>query len=114
MGTWASNNFGNDGACDYLAGVFDFLLKDFRQPADLLEIDEVMAAAAIILAICERFGIPGKLIGFDIDTLKHGVLRIYDAEIDDYCLDPDYKRERREVICRTFNELQICLKSEYQ
>lgn len=34
------------------------------------------------------------------------MLRIYDADIDDYCLDPDYKQERREVvICRTFNEL---------
>ncbi|MBK8095226.1 MAG: hypothetical protein IPK32_25460 [Verrucomicrobiaceae bacterium] len=44
-------------------------------------------------------------IGFDIDTLKHVVLRIYGADIDDYCLDPDFKQERREGICRTFSEL---------
>lgn len=109
MGTWASDNFGNDGACDYRASVADYLLSTAKPPADFLEIDEVMAAVAIILAICERYGAPGNLQNFDVESLRHSVIAVYDAEIDDYSPDPDHKRHRREVINRTFDELQVCL-----
>lgn len=112
MGTWASDNFGNDGACDYRATVVDLLLKTFKQPGDLFDIDEVMAAGAMILAICDRCGVPGGLLDFDLDTLQTSVLRVYDAEIDDYARNPDYKRDRREVIVQTFNELKVRINSE--
>jgi hypothetical protein len=39
-------------------------------------------------------------------------LRVYDAEIDDYARNPDYKRDRREVIVQTFNELKVRINSE--
>lgn len=109
MGTWASDNFGNDGACDFRASVVNDLLNTAKPPADLLEIEEVMAAVAIVIAICERCGVPGNLLDFDVDYLRCKVLAIYDAEIDEYDPDPDYKRDRREVISRTFDELKRCV-----
>lgn len=112
MGTWASDNFGNDGACDYRATVIDLLLKTFKQPGDFFDIDEVMAAGAMILAICDRCGVPGGLLDFDFDNLQTSVLRVYDAEIDNYSRNTDYKRDRREVIVQTFDDLKAHINAE--
>ena len=109
MGTWASDNFGNDGACDFRADVIDYLLNTAKAPEDFLEIDEVMAAVAIMVAICERCGVPGNLQEFDVESLRRSVVAVFDAEIDDYCPKPAHKRDRREVINRTFDELQLHL-----
>lgn len=109
MGTWASDNFGNDGACDYRAEVVDYLLQTLKSPIDFLEIDEVMASAEMLLAICQRCGVAGQLHDFDVAGLKADVLRVYDAEIDDYSPDPDHKKNRRDVLMRTFEELKHSL-----
>lgn len=109
MGTWSSDNFGNDGACDYLAEVVDYLLQTLKPPIDFLEIDEVMASAEMLLAICQRCGVAGQLRDLNVDSLKEKVFEVYDTEIDDYHPEPNHKRDRREIINRTFEELKTVL-----
>ena len=106
MGTWASANLGNDGACDYRDGVVEHVLKTAIPPKDALEIDEVMAAIDIVLAIWQRCGVSGSLYDFDTQAIRLKVLEVFDAESADYYPDPEYRRERRAVIVHTFDELQ--------
>jgi hypothetical protein len=106
MGTWSSDNLSNDGACDFRDGVVEDVLKTAIPPKDALEIDEVMAAIDILLAIWQRCGVSGSLCGFNTQELRQKVLQVFDAESADYYADPEYRRERRAVIERTFDELQ--------
>ena len=106
MGTWASYNLGNDGACDFRDDVVQHILKTAIPPKDALEIDEVMSAVEIVLAIWQRCGVSGTVCEFDAQALREKVLEVFDAESPDYYADPAYRRERRAVIVRTFEEFQ--------
>ena len=113
MGTWASNNLGNDGACDFRDGIVEHILKTAVPPKDALEIDEIMAAIDILLAISHRCGASGRLSNFDTHGLQGKVLEVFDVDGPNYYPDPEYRKERRAVIARTFDELYF-LQSEMQ
>jgi hypothetical protein len=133
MGTWGPGNFENDYAADQLYEVCGPLLKQIEEAFDnstMLEPDEdgplVMANLEIIACLSEHLGCyaRGELQDFlypcvmpppkTIADWKRRFLEVWDACIDGLAPDPDYKRQRREVILETFQRVERLAAGRYE
>src|SRR5690348_11151133 len=107
MGTWGAGNFQNDGALDYLGEVIGHLAENVEEllGADLGTGERtLMPSVAMIATLCEHHnGVPPKLA--DVERWKQSYLATYDAEIDGYAPQGDFKAERRAAIAATFEAL---------
>ncbi len=112
MGTWSADNFGNDGALDYLGDIINGLEKKIEDifnsgtAADLDECgeSELIPSVAIISILCENCnGAPPTQE--KIKQWRGRYLLIFDKQIDLLGPDKNYKKERRQVIEDTFNKL---------
>jgi hypothetical protein len=109
MGAWASGNFDNDAALDFLSDVIKNVDQDLKPPEEVEEIDMLMAAVTIrkaLVELCHANAPPRE----QIEELKDAVLQIYDDEIDGLEPDEEYKIERRQVIEKTFDDFLKLLK----
>jgi hypothetical protein len=103
MGTWSSENFGNDAALDLVCSVANNVKKELAAPSGVEDLELVMAAVAILKALIEHCHAP-RPDSSEIIALRDKVLAIYDAEIDELDPSPEFKAERRKVIEQTFDE----------
>jgi hypothetical protein len=126
MGTWGPGNFENDAAADHLMDLCAPLLteieKAMEEPASLepdeYEADIVMANLEIIACLSEHLGRHehSKLGNFlypyvlpspkKVATWKQAYLAVWDGGIDELDPNPEYKKNRREVIAQTFDRLE--------
>ena len=122
MGAWDAGNFDNDSARDFLVVMTDRWISIIDEalagepppeaaPMELapgLELIEgcVMPTAELLIATFERFEeaervpTPKQVAGWSDLALV-----TYDAEIDGFVPDEEYKRDRRRVIADTFARL---------
>lgn len=109
MGSWASGNFDNDSALDFLSDVIKNVDQDIRPPEDVEDIDMLMGAVAIRKALVEL--VPANPPPREqIEELKDAVLQLYDDEIDSLDPSEETKIERRRVIEKTFDDFLKLLK----
>ena len=126
MGTWGPGNFENDCAADHLYRVCGPLLKEvveaMKDPSSLepdeLYGDLVPANLEIIACLSEHLGRyeRGPIEDFlypcvlpppeTVAEWQRKYLAVWDACIDGLSPDPDYKRQRREVLVATFERVE--------
>src|SRR5262245_25906071 len=97
MGVWAEGNFQNDEALDLVADIADDVLKQMYPPAGFEDLDRFMAAVAVMKALVEHCSAPCPARAA-LAALKQEALRLYDAGIDEYEPNPEFKVCRRLVI----------------
>jgi hypothetical protein len=126
MGTWGPGNFENDAAADHLIGLCSPLLTEIErtmeEPSSLV-LDEddavvVMANLEIIACLSEHLGrydhsklgkilypcvLPSPKV---IVNWRQAYLALWDAHIDELEPKPEYKKQRREVIAKTFDRVE--------
>jgi hypothetical protein len=113
MGTFAEDNFGNDGAREYLACLTARLVATISEiVADetRLELDEdgetlLMPSVEILALLCERYDSQPPRP----ETVRQWArkyLDVYDRTIDSLRPKPGYKAARRKVIDKTFRWLE--------
>ena len=103
MGTWAEGNFDNDSALDLVADIADEVAKEMTPPEEVEDIDLVMGAVAIRMALVQHCHAP-RPNAAEIASLKLAVLSVYDEQIDGLEPEPEFKINRRQVISDTFDE----------
>jgi len=114
MGTWSHGNFDDDTSADHLSILTSQLVKEVEDamadPADL-EPDEYWGCAVPcnleLLTLIARQGWVGVAFpAADIaKAWKQTYLRVWDDNIDGLEPKPEYKRLRREVLVKTFDNL---------
>ncbi|MGC5343574.1 DUF4259 domain-containing protein [Streptomyces sp. DT24] len=115
MGTWGSGNFDNDTAADHLSGVIARLVGEVTEAmADdpvTLEADEYWGNAVPchleLLYVLYRAGhtsphLPRPDV---IEGWKKDFMAVWEKTIDGLEPSPAFKRERRSVLNRTFDQL---------
>lgn len=123
MGTWGPGNLENDYAGDELGDrthkLVESLLErarnklscdqgEYEHTALIVDFEMVFALDAKRLLYCNN--LPAVE---DIEQLKHEFIREWDVHIEGYDPKPEYKKERRKVILRTFNRFKkICSRRE--
>lgn len=126
MGTWGPGNFENDCAADHLFEVCGPLLDQIKaamedpeaiEPGEY-DSDIVVANLEIIACLTEHLGryergpiqdilYPCVLPAAEtIAGWKKTYLAVWDESIDGLAPDPDYKKQRREVIIDTFDRVE--------
>lgn len=118
MGTWGSDNFGNDHALDYLATICQPLvdkLSAIVENPSLAEADEdgwVECMVAVeILTLLGKYYSSASLNTQLVATCRDIVLAEWLATIDDLDPDPDYRAERPLVIKQSFDKLLAVITS---
>ncbi len=113
MGTFAADNFGNDGARDYLAGLTARLvatISEIMADESRLALDEdgetmLIPSVEILALLCERYDShPPRP-----ETVRQWAqkyLELFDRTIDSLHPKPGYKAARRKVIDKTFRWLE--------
>jgi hypothetical protein len=115
MGTWGSGNFDDDTAADHLADLTSRLVE---------EVTEAMAGDSVGIEPDEYWGVvvPCNLellhlvasrgyVGANLpapETVaawKEKFLGVWDGAIDGLEPTPEFRRERREVLVRTFDQV---------
>jgi uncharacterized Zn-finger protein len=113
MGTWGEENFSNDGALAFVEEVVAQLVERIEgcfaseTGAHLDQQGEtvLMPAVDIIAALCEHcHAVPPPLP--HIQRWHTTYLQHYDAQIDTFNPDPEFKVARRQVIEATFRALE--------
>jgi hypothetical protein len=113
MGVWGAGNFEADGALDYLGmALVGPLVRKMRSVVanpSLAEGDErtsaeIMVAVEILCLLCEQCdAVPPS--PEEVEEAETAYLSSWDGYIDKLRPDPDYKRDRRQVISSTFRRL---------
>lgn len=112
MGEWTKDNFGNDGARDYLAMMTAKLVATIREVVaddERIVPDEdgeslLMPSVEILALLCERcFAAPPRPA--TVKQWRDKYLAAYDAGIDRLNIPAEHKAERRRVIENTFRWL---------
>ncbi|MFC4604181.1 DUF4259 domain-containing protein [Rhodococcus kronopolitis] len=115
MGTWDSGNFDDDTAADHLSDLTGRLVDEVAEamsgdPVEL-EPDEYWGVAVPcnleLLHLLARQHYVGVRLP-DPETIagwKDRFLAVWDEAIDGLEPEPDFKRQRREVLVRTFDQL---------
>jgi hypothetical protein len=134
MGTWGPGNFENDCAADHLYRVCGPLLKEvveaMKDPSSLepdeLYGDLVPANLEIIACLSEHLGRHerGEIQDFlypcvlpppeTVAEWKKKYLAVWDTCIDGLAPDPDYKRQRREILVATFDRVERLAQGRYE
>jgi hypothetical protein len=121
MGEWTEDNFGNDGARDYLAMMTAKLVATIREViADDERIvpDEdgeslLMPSVEILALLCERCGAAPPRHA-TVKQWHEKYLAAFDAGIDRMKPPPGFKANRKRVIENTFRWLESLAESYYQ
>lgn len=113
MAAFSEENFGNDGAVDYLSMLIVRLMATITEivtSPDRLELDEdgesmFMPSIEVLALLCERYGgTPPKPA--TVRQWHNRYLQVYDRSIDDQDPTPEFKTSRRRVIENTFRWLE--------
>jgi hypothetical protein len=113
MATFSEENFGNDGAMDYLAMLTARLvatITEILSNPDRLELDEdgesmFMPSVEVLALLCERYNAqPPKPATVQKWHTKY--LQVYDRDIDGLEPTAEFKAGRRKVIENTFRWLE--------
>jgi hypothetical protein len=113
MGTFAEDNFGNDGALEYLAMVTarlvatitEVLADDERAQLDEDGESMLMPSVELLALLCERYDIPTPKPA-TVRQWHEQYLDIYDSSIDRLKRKAGFKTARRKVIDHTFRWLE--------
>jgi hypothetical protein len=118
---WTEDNFGNQGARDYLAVLTARLLANIREVVaddDRLGPDEdgeslLMPAVEVLALLCERYNAePPRPATVRQWHAKY--LAAFDSGFDDMGATPEFKTARRKVIDNTFRWLEGLADSYHQ
>jgi hypothetical protein len=109
MATWTPDNFGNDGARDFLAMQIAKLVATINEvlaDPERSELDEdgesmLMPCVEVLALLCERYGAapPRPAV---VRQWHQKYLAVYDRDIDKLRPTPELKAARRKVIDNTF------------
>jgi hypothetical protein len=121
MGEWTEDNFGNDGARDYLAMMTAKLVATIREVVgdDERIVPEedgeslLMPSVEILALLCERCGAAPPRPG-TVKQWHEKYLAAFDRGIDRMRPSPGFKADRRRVIENTFRWLESLSDSYYQ
>ena len=110
---WTEDNFGNDGARDYLAMLTAKLVATIREVIvddERIEPDEdgeslLMPSAEVLALLCERYGATPPRAE-TVRDWHQKYLAAFDATAGRLKLKPDFKAARRKVIDNTFRWLE--------
>ena len=114
MGSWGTGNFESDTAADHLSIVTGRLRKEIREAmADprQLEPDEYGGVAVpcnleLLWLIGSQHYVGCMLPSSEqLEAWKSTYLQVWDGYIDQLEPGPEYKAERRRVLCETFDRL---------
>src|SRR6185312_8501793 len=114
MGTWGSGNFDDDSARDFLANMVAYwesiidrtLAGEMTQEAGWFTFQPgletiggcLMPMLEIILAALEHLESDHCPEAQKVENWSQQILEVFDAEIDDWDPDDEFKVERRQVI----------------
>ena len=113
MGTFAEDNFGNDGAREYLALLNAKLvatITEIMASKSRLALDEdgetmLMPSVELLALLCERYdAVPPK--PETVQKWARKYLKVYDATLDTLDLGAGFTSGRRRVIENTFRWLR--------
>jgi hypothetical protein len=120
MGTFSADNFGNDGAQDYLAmqtaklvaTIKEVLADEERRRPDEDGETLLMPSVEILALLCERYGTaPPKPA--TVRQWGEKYLAAYDQGADRLRQSAEFKAERRKVIDKTFRWLSSLAESHW-
>jgi hypothetical protein len=117
---WSEDNFGNDGARDYLAMLTAKLVATIREVVvddERIGPDEdgeslLMPSVEVLALLCERYDAPPPR-PTTVKQWHEKYLAAYDAGIDRMKPPPGLKANRRKVIENTFRWLESLAESYY-
>ncbi len=118
---WTEENFGNDGARDYLAMLTAKLVATIREVMlddERLEPDEdgeslLMPSIEVLALLCERYGAaPPRPT--TIQQWHEKYLAAFDAGIEQMDPPPGFSEQRRKTIEKTFRWLESLSESYYE
>ncbi|MFO0927776.1 MAG: hypothetical protein U0736_12180 [Gemmataceae bacterium] len=121
MGEWTRDNFGNDGARDYLAMMTAKLVATIREVVnddERIAPDEdgeslLMPSVEILALLCERcYAVPPRPA--TVKQWREKYLVAFDAGAGRLRLTPERKAERRRVIDNTFRWLESLSESYFE
>ncbi|MFD8696134.1 DUF4259 domain-containing protein [Kitasatospora purpeofusca] len=115
MGTWGNGNFESDTALDHLSAVVGRLVEEVTEamagdPVGL-EPDEYWGVAVpcqleLLHALAQSGHAGGELPKAEVvEGWKETFMAVWERTIDGLEPKPEYKRKRREVLIRTFDQL---------
>jgi hypothetical protein len=121
MGEWTEDNFGNDGAKDYLAMMTAKLVATIREVVgddERIVPDEdgeslLMPSVEILALLCERCNAAPPRPA-TVKQWHEKYQAAFDAGIDKMKPPPGFKANRRRVIENTFRWLESLAESYYQ
>jgi hypothetical protein len=118
MENWTEDNFGNDGARDYLAMLCAKLvatIKEVLADPERISLDEdgesfLMPSVEVLAFLVERYdAAPPKPAA--VRQWHEKYLAVYDKEIQTLKVTPEFKTARRKVIEKTFRWLESLAES---
>ena len=112
MRIWSEDNFGNEGARDYLAMLAAKLVATASEifiDAERLELDEdgesmFMPSVELLALLCERYDMAPPKPSL-VRQWQEKYLKVYDASSARYNPDLRFQTERRKAIEKTFRWL---------
>lgn len=121
MSEWTEDNFGNDGARDYLAMMTAKLVATIREVIgddERIAPDEdgeslLMPSVEILALLCERCGAAPPRHA-TVKQWHEKYLAAFDAGIDKMKPSAAFKSDRRHVIENTFRWLESLAESYYE
>ena len=121
MGDWTEDNFGNDGARDYLAMMTAKLVATIREVVaddERIAPDEdgeslLMPSVEILALLCERCGAAPPRPA-TTKQWHEKYLAVFDAGVAKMKVTAEFRTGRRRVIENTFRWLESLSKSYYQ
>src|SRR5262245_53153265 len=113
MSSMTEDNFGNDGACQYLSMLVAKLvatITEVYRDEERLSLDEdgesmFMPSIELLALLIERYALepPKPTL---VQRWRDRYLRVYDAGVASYNPDPHFQVSRRRTIDNTFRWLQ--------
>ena len=110
---WTEDNFGNEGARDYLAMLTSRLVATIREVVlddERIEPDEdgeslLMPSVEVLALLCERYDAPPPRPA-TVRGWREKYLGVYDREVGRLKRPAEFKSARRKVIEQTFRWLE--------
>jgi hypothetical protein len=121
MGTWSEENFGNDGARQYLSLLTSKLVATINEvfaDPERTELDEdgeslLMPSVEVLALLCERYDVAPPRPA-TVRQWHEKYLAVYDRDIDKFKPKGDFKAARRKVIDKTFRWLESLADTHHQ